>query len=239
MDGVGERAISEEPLLVWHQHASYVFPIGKFFWTWGHLLGMTRLVSFQMLSNLLERILQSAGASREVARIIAANCANCERDGSKSHGVFRMRGYASTLRSGWADGAAVPEVEDAAQSFVRVAARNGFAQPALLAASELAIAKARISGACIIAIRDSLHFSALWPDVEPFAEQGLIALSVVNSMAVTVPVGAQRPVFGTTPLHLQRRSPDVIRWSSTWQHRLGRMAMSKLPDARAVYCRQA
>lgn len=161
---------------------------------------MTRRVRFESLADLLEEILAGCGADHTVASLIARNCAGCERDGSKSHGVFRMRGYVSTIRSGWVDARAVPVVEDAGPSFIRVDARNGFAQPALESVASVARGRARETGACVVAIRNSHHFSALWPDVEPLAEDGLIALSVVNSMAVTVPVGAQRPVFGTNPI---------------------------------------
>lgn len=52
----------------------------------------------------------------------------------------------------------------------------------------------------MLAIRRSHHFSALWPDVEPFADQGLVALSVVNSMACVVPHGGHTSVFGTNPI---------------------------------------
>ena len=52
----------------------------------------------------------------------------------------------------------------------------------------------------MLGIRNSHHLAALWPDVEPFAEEGLIALSMINSMTCSVPVGAKKPVFGTNPL---------------------------------------
>jgi delta1-piperideine-2-carboxylate reductase len=89
---------------------------------------MEHRIGYPELAARLEPILHRAGASRAVARTLAENCAACERDGSKSHGIFRMPGYVSTLKSGWVDGAAVPVVEDAAPSFLRVDARNGFAQ---------------------------------------------------------------------------------------------------------------
>ena len=87
-----------------------------------------------------------------------------------------------------------------ASGFVRVDAANGFAQPALAAARALLVEKARSAGIAVLAIRNSHHFAALWPDVEPFAEEGLVALSVVNSMTCVVPHGAQRPLFGTNPI---------------------------------------
>ncbi|WP_298394808.1 Ldh family oxidoreductase [Sphingobium sp.] len=157
-------------------------------------------MDFDALVALLARIFIANGASAGVADILARNCAGAERDGAMSHGLFRMPGYASTLRSGWVDGRAEPVVEDAGASFLRVDAANGFTQPALAAATPDAIDKARATGACVVAIRRSHHFAALWSDVEPFAEAGLVAIAMVDSMAVVVPPGGQRPVYGTNPL---------------------------------------
>ena len=152
------------------------------------------------LVALLREIFVAHGTSRDVAAVLAENCAGAERDAAHSHGVFRVAGYVSTLKSGWVDGRAEPAVEDVGPAFVRVDARNGFAQVALKAATPLALDKVRAAGACVVSIRGSHHFGALWPDVEPFAERGLVALSVVNSMAVVVPHGAARPVYGTNPM---------------------------------------
>jgi delta1-piperideine-2-carboxylate reductase len=157
-------------------------------------------LSFEALSALLEKIFLRHGTSADVARVLAQNCAGAERDGAHSHGVFRIPGYVSTLQSGWVNGQAVPVVEDVASGFVRVDAANGFAQPALAAARGLLVQKARSAGIAVLAIRNSHHFAALWPDVEPFADEGLVALSVVNSMTCVVPHGADRPLFGTNPI---------------------------------------
>lgn len=157
-------------------------------------------LSLEALTQLLETIFLRHGTSSEVARVLAANCAGAERDGAHSHGVFRMPGYVSTLQSGWVNGHAVPQVEDVAPGFVRVDAGNGFAQPALAAARPLLMEKARHAGIAVLAIRNSHHFAALWPDVEPFADEGLVALSVVNSMTCVVPHGARKPLFGTNPI---------------------------------------
>lgn len=157
-------------------------------------------LDFDSLVQLLEQIFLRHGTSADVARTLALNCAGAERDGAHSHGVFRIPRYVSTLQSGWVNGQAVPVVEDVASGFVRVDAANGFAQPALAAARALLVAKARSAGIAVLAIRNSHHFAALWPDVEPFAYEGLVALSVVNSMTCVVPHGADRPLFGTNPI---------------------------------------
>ncbi|AIG01385.1 malate/L-lactate dehydrogenase family protein [Pseudomonas fluorescens] len=157
-------------------------------------------MAFAQLVALLKAIFIRHGASPDVASVLADNCARAEQDGAHSHGVFRIPGYVSTLGSGWVNGQAVPVVEDVASGFVRVDAANGFAQPALAAARPLLVEKARSAGIAVLAIRNSHHFAALWPDVEPFAEEGLVALSMVNSMTCVVPHGADRPLFGTNPI---------------------------------------
>ncbi|TCS36498.1 delta1-piperideine-2-carboxylate reductase [Paucimonas lemoignei] len=159
----------------------------------------TRIL-FTDLSALLARIFERHGTSKEVAAILADNCASAQRDGSDSHGIFRIPGYVSTLASGWVDGKAVPEVTDAAPGFISADAKNGFAQPALAAAKDLLAKKARANGIAMLAIHNSHHFAALWPDVEPFAREGLVALAFVNSMACVVPYGGKHALFGTNPI---------------------------------------
>lgn len=160
----------------------------------------TTTLGYGQLCALLERIFLRAGASPDVATILASNCAACERDGSISHGIFRVPGYVSSIASGWVDPKAEPALEDVGAAFLRVDAMNGFAQPALAAARDLAIEKTRRAGASVLAIRNSHHFSALWPDVEPFAREGLVAISMVNSFACAVPHGGRKAVFGTNPI---------------------------------------
>jgi delta1-piperideine-2-carboxylate reductase len=157
-------------------------------------------IPFNALVDLLRRIFLRAGVAENTAALLATNCALCERDGTLSHGIFRIPGYLSSLRCGWVDGHAVPKVEDVGSAFVRVDACNGFAQPALAAARPLLLDKARSGGVAVLAIRDSHHFSALWPDVEPFARQGLVALSFVSGLACVIPPGGRTPVFGTNPI---------------------------------------
>ena len=162
------------------------------------MTGTTRL-SLAELTEILAQIFRRNGCSDTCAAVLAENCARAEAAGSFSHGIFRIDGYVSTLRSGWVDGAVPPRVEVRAPSFVHVDAANGFAQPALLAARDTFIQSIRDNGIAILTIGHSHHFGALWPDVTPFAEEGLVAISLVNSFACSIPAGANTPIFGTNP----------------------------------------
>jgi delta1-piperideine-2-carboxylate reductase len=155
---------------------------------------------YDELVALIDRIFRLHGCSDHVAMMLAQNMAGAERDGAHSHGIFRIAGNLGSLDSGWVDGTAVPIVEDVAPGFVRVDGQNGFAQPALLAARDLFVAKARTNGIAVLAVRNSHHFGALWPDIEPFAREGLVALMMVNSMKSVVPHGGNAKLYGTNPL---------------------------------------
>jgi len=157
-------------------------------------------ISFNELKELLCCIFIKAGVYPETAELLADNCAKVERDGPESHGIFRIAGYLSTLKSGWVNGLASPRIEDCGDSFIRVDADNGFAQLCLFRARDLLIKKVRQSGCAVLATRGSHHFSALWPDVEPFAEQGFIALTWVAGLPVVAAPGGKAPVFGTNPM---------------------------------------
>ena len=59
---------------------------------------------------------------------------------------------------------------------------------------------ARATGVSILLTRNSHHYAALWPDIEPFADQGFIALTCVNSKKRMAAWGGTRPVTGTNAL---------------------------------------
>lgn len=154
------------------------------------------------------------GMSPVNAAAIAHVVMAAERDGSLSHGIFRIPSYVTTLKSGYVDGHAVPVVHDAAPSVVRVNAGNGFAQPAIVAGKDLLIKKAAETGLAAMAIHNSHHFAALWPDVEMFAEQGLLALACVNSRMRIAPWNAKRRLIGTNPMAFAcpRKNGHPIVW---------------------------
>lgn len=158
------------------------------------------LFGFDALASLIADVFVAHGCSRDTAGLIGANMALAERDGAHSHGIFRIPAYLSSLASGWVDGEAVPSVEDVGPALLRADAMNGFALSAHAVARPLLVARARENGVAILAIRNSHHFSALWPDVEPYAHDGLVALTMVNSMATVIAFDGREPVFGTDPI---------------------------------------
>jgi delta1-piperideine-2-carboxylate reductase len=155
-----------------------------------------RLTEDELLVRV-DAALTSNGFASDVAAPIARTLVACERDGTLSHGLLRLPGYIESVRSGWADGNAAPEVVSTSASMKVVDARNGFTHLALAQSREELAAMAAETGCAILLIRNAHHFAALWPDIEPFAMDGFVAMACVSSRARVVGWGGGKPVFGT------------------------------------------
>ncbi len=161
---------------------------------------MPAVISLEECRALAFEALSKAGASPDNAGAVADHITRAEADGCKSHGLFRLPGYVASVNSGAADPRAEPEIVDAAPGLVAVDARRGFAPLAIARGRRLLAEKARSQGAACMAIRNSYNFAALWPDIEPLAEQGLVAFTFVNSQSFMAPAGGAAALFGTNPM---------------------------------------
>lgn len=79
----------------------------------------------------VQAVLHGHGYSSRCAHVLAENCLTAERDGSTSHGLFRLKDHLATIESCYVSGVPTAKVVDVAPGFVRVDADNGFAQIAL------------------------------------------------------------------------------------------------------------
>ncbi|MGD9917775.1 MAG: Ldh family oxidoreductase [Paenirhodobacter sp.] len=158
------------------------------------------LISYEALLARVEKIFERAGVRPASAQAVARVIVAAERDNCKSHGIYRIEGCLRVLAAGKMVPDAVPQIHDAGKSVVEVDARGGFSNPAFYAAKDLLAARARETGLAALVIRDCLHFSALWHDVEALAEEGLAALSMCPSYAFVAPAGGKEPLLGTNPI---------------------------------------
>jgi delta1-piperideine-2-carboxylate reductase len=192
---------------------------------------MPQTVSVRELTDLVVRVFLRHGVSAENAGPVAETVVAAERDGAASHGLLRLPGYVSTLKSGWVDGRAVPVVADAAPGLVATEAANGFAQPALRAGTPLLREKARRQGIAAVAIRNSHHFAAVWPDIEPFAVEGFIALAMVNGRQRIVVWAASASCSAPARWRLPVRAPATAGLGPG----VGRHGAGRSPARRATW----
>ena len=163
---------------------------------------MSDLVSMSLedVHDLTTRILLGHGVSRDQTRAIANTVTNAERDDCKSHGLFRVPGYVKSVVSGKVDCGAVPEIQDLAPGVIQVDGKHGFSPLALEMGRAPLVERARSQGIAALAIINAHHFAALWPEVEPLAEEGLAAFAFVDSFSYVAPAGGTKPLYGTNPI---------------------------------------
>ena len=123
-----------------------------------------------------------------------------ERDGSHSHGLFRLPAYVASLKSGKVNGLAKPKVHKLSHSVIKLDANNGYAPLAHEIGLPELIKIAKITGVGILAIHRVHHMAALWPEVEALAEENLAGFSCTSYMPAVAPAGGYSPLFGTNPI---------------------------------------
>lgn len=157
-------------------------------------------ISLQDAESLSLAVLQHNGYSQAHAEAITCNVLAVQRDECHSHGLYRLIGCVQTALNGGVDTRAEPTITDQAASVVRVNANRGCSLLSFKRGKPHLIEKAKRSGIAALAINNSFHFSALWPEVEALSAQGLVALAMTPSHAFVAPAGGTSPLLGTNPI---------------------------------------
>jgi (2R)-3-sulfolactate dehydrogenase (NADP+) len=152
------------------------------------------------LTDLATRALVRAGAAPATAEVTAKALVDAEAQGLASHGMSRIPQYATHLRNGRADGAAIPSVLAARHGAVLIDACEGLAFPACALAVTEAIARAREHGVSFAGITRSHHFGVAAYHLGPVAAAGMVGIALGNSPAAMPAAGGRHPVFGTNPI---------------------------------------
>lgn len=165
-------------------------------------------ISLQEAAALSKRLLIKHGFSQAHADAITRSVIAAQRDECHSHGLFRLIGCVQTALNGGVDTRAEPSITDQAASVVKVNAHQGCSLLAFEMGKPHLIEKAKRSGIAALAINNSFHFSALWPEVEALSAEGLVALAMTPSHAFVAPAGGTSPLFGTNPIAFSWPRPD-------------------------------
>ena len=172
---------------------------------------MARL-SFDEAVALASQALRNAGANEAMAASTGRALVLAEAQGLASHGLSRVAQYATHLRNGRADGAAVPSVARRKGAALLVDAGQGLAFPACELAVNEAIVVAREQGVCFAGVTNSHHAGVVVDHLRPAAAAGMVGLGFANSPAAMPAAGGRHPVFGTNPVAavFPRRDADAL-----------------------------
>jgi delta1-piperideine-2-carboxylate reductase len=150
--------------------------------------------------DLAKKTLSANRCDDETASILAELIMKAERDGSLSHGLFRLPAYVSGLKSGKINGKGRPEVKKISSSVIKVLGNNCLAPMVLNKGLPELIKTAKENGVAVLAINNSHHMAAMWPETETVAEEGLVAFACTSYKPAVAPAGAIKPLFGTNPI---------------------------------------
>ncbi|WP_240233301.1 Ldh family oxidoreductase [Devosia lacusdianchii] len=167
-----------------------------------------RRVSLSEIEALARDVLLARGVSFAQADAVARNVTAAEADECRSHGVYRLIGYVRAVVSGKADGRAVPSMTQVSPAIIRVDAGRGFAPLANEIARPALVAAAQSLGIAVLAINNCYHNSAMWVDLEPLADAGLVSIGMTAGQCTVAPHGGSKPVFGTNPFAFGWPRPD-------------------------------
>ena len=160
----------------------------------------TLSLTLDEIFELAKKTLLSNGCDEETATILADLIMKAERDGSLSHGLFRLPAYVSGLKSGKINGKARPEVKKISTSVIKVLGNNCLAPMVLNKSIPELVKAAKENGVAVLAITNSHHMAAMWCETEMVAEQGLVAFACTSYKPAVAPAGATKPLFGTNPI---------------------------------------
>lgn len=152
------------------------------------------------IEDLAARALSSNGCDEANTRALVRTVVAAERDGSLSHGLFRVPGYVTSLRSGKVNGHADPTVTRGPPVVVKVHGDNGYAPLAIERGVPVLTDAARQFGVAVMPVTHTYHFASLWPETEAIAAEGLIGLACVCYRPFVAPAGGKEPIFGTNPI---------------------------------------
>jgi (2R)-3-sulfolactate dehydrogenase (NADP+) len=157
-------------------------------------------LNLQEAHDLVVRALVKSGANDVMAQATARGLVRADAQGLASHGLSRVTQYATHLRNGRANGAAVPTVTKRKGGALVVDAQQGLAFAACELAVQEAVATAKTQGVCFVGVVNSHHCGVVVDHLRAAAAAGMVAIGFANSPAAMPAAGGKHPIFGTNPV---------------------------------------
>ena len=160
----------------------------------------TTPLELENIYDLAYKALSNNGCDHFNADSVATTVSHAERDGSVSHGLFRIPGYVASLKSKKVNGESRPTNTFLTQNAIRVEGDYGFAPVGIKVGLPELIKTTNKHGVGVLTITNTHHFAALWHETEALAENNLIGIACTAYKPSVAPAGAKKPLFGTNPI---------------------------------------
>jgi LDH2 family malate/lactate/ureidoglycolate dehydrogenase len=145
-------------------------------------------------------ILCTLGTPQDLAQFVGDSLVDANLAGHDSHGVLLLPSYVRAVRAGDVRPAMRPVVVERHGATARIDGAWGWGQPAMMLATETAIALGRESGIGVAIVDRCWHVGRIAPYVETIARAGLVGIAMVNTLPLVAPFGGRTRVLGTNPI---------------------------------------
>ena len=154
------------------------------------------------LTRAVESIVRAGGSDEREARMVAANLVAANLLGHDSHGIGMIPRYVDALLEGGLRANQHAKVQVDAGALLALDGCQGYGQVIGHEAMEMAIARAREHGTCVMTLGRAHHLGRIGQWGEQAVAQGLVSLHFVNviSRAIVAPFGGADARFGTNPV---------------------------------------
>ena len=160
----------------------------------------TVTLELDYIYKLAHDVMLANGCDSDNAAALADIICRAERDGSHSHGLFRVPGYVKALRSGKVDGKAKPTVKQLTPAVIQIDGNGCFAPLAQAIGLPLLAEATGTIGIAALSLVGVHHFAARWPETEYLADRGFVGLACTAYMPMVAPAGSKEALFGTNPI---------------------------------------
>lgn len=182
---------------------------------------MDKLYKQQPLTRAIEAIVAAGGSSAEEARLVAENLVTANLLGHDSHGIGMIPRYIdAVLEGGLAPNAHATVTLDAG-AMLALDGNRGYGQSIGREAMQMAIARARQHGSCVMTLGNSHHLGRIGHWAEMAVAEGFVSIHFVNvlSHARVAAYGGRDPRFGTNPcciaIPLPGEPPFVLDYATS------------------------
>ncbi|PKM86814.1 MAG: malate dehydrogenase [Firmicutes bacterium HGW-Firmicutes-10] len=160
----------------------------------------SKVIQVEALRRFCEDTFVRLGFKKEDSTIISDVLLISDLFGIDSHGINRLQMYVQQLRVGYIDNQSQPEIVFQTPVSAVIDGMRGMGQLVSNYAMKVAINKAKTSGIGLVTVRNSNHYGIAGYYSLMASNEGMIGLSMTNSLAAVVPTYGKEPMLGTNPI---------------------------------------
>jgi uncharacterized oxidoreductase len=161
-----------------------------------------RIFRTEPLARAIAAVVAAGGSDACEARLVAEYLVEANLQGHDSHGIGMIPRYVDALLEGGLVPNAHAKVTLDGGALLALDGGMGYGQVIGREAMEMAIARARQHGSCVMTLARSHHLGRIGAWAEMAVAQGLVSLHFVNviARAIVAPYGGGDARFGTNPV---------------------------------------